>query len=1240
MNRKFVACFESIVIIVSLFALCHFVDLSNEVLPLASGAPEDHENKTFDDWIDYFSGGTLTESEEWVTYPISSSAAGAGCCFISSDGQICGTAAPENCVPDSPFAQGSLCAETSFCEKGCCYDNSLGIYDKNVLEFVCPMEWVRDPNCNMPGAHLGCCILGESTVFETLGQCEVDSKVRAIGGSDVVDWRGDVGEAECLSLSAEQKEGSCVLGGGSCKFVSESDCLSYEGDFFEDYLCTSPSLNTSCKMTKQTKCVEGRDGVYFMDSCGNAANIYDSSRTEDLTYWDRVVRGSDLCGDENTESGNADSQDCGNCNRFAGGICASAGEDSFDVDVGGFYCRDTSCMFDGENYENGESWCVYDGAIGEGQDVVGSRHWKYVCSQGVVQVEPCADYRNQICIQNNEFEVEGEVVEFSNAACVANNWRECINLNSDKEEGLEMCEEALNCRVHNVQIADNFHFDVCLPKYPGGFSLTNERYAKTAESLCSMGSQTCTVVLAPKTWGGCKYVANKNCLSPVFAQEMNEFCTGLGDCGGSVNILGEYSENYVVREDGVLARGRFLSQAWIDTLKALANPVEGQFAEVEDYTEYLAASGVLGGPQDAPVNPEEEEEDVMGGTANSVATGLGGIGMAASYLAAYLPGAAASGTITSLGAAAGLGAEGTTVSVGASGLSASASAFGAIAIAAAVGMVAGAMLAKSMGLSPGGSMLMAAGGALIGIAAMGAYLGIFASVPIVGWIIAIIGVILMIIASFFMGSDCEPIEIAFECRSWQPSIGGDDCSKCNEDPLKPCSLYRCSSLGSGCELINVGTDDELCIEGNPNDATAPVIIRKTGFSGFDGMNYVDSEDGFTIVGVGGGCLPAYTPLAFGVVTSEPTQCRFDIVQEENFEDMDFLLGGNSYLYNHSTVFALPDPSHGQSQGTNWTGNLEIFVKCRDRAGLFSPGFFRIGMCVAEGDDVTAPVVVRTLPESGRLVSFGSAQEDIVVVTNELASCRWSEKDVSYSEMGNSFVCNDTLKAPSDLYGYKCTGTLPIGNATQNYYIRCMDQPWLLSESERNANVESYVYELRKSFEEISIDKISPASNFEINTDFTTIDLKIATSGGGENHRCSYSFTGYDRMIELFETGESRTHTQTLNRGAGVQTIYVECVDETGDFARNSTTFNIIRDTAEPAVARVWQQGGFVNLVLVEPGECRFSFDSCRFSWDEGHDIGSGTELRFAVVRGEKYHIKCQDDFGNLPNQCSVEIVAT
>ena len=106
--------------------------------------------------------------------------------------------------------------------------------------------------------------------------------------------------------------------------------------------------------------------------------------------------------------------------------------------------------------ENGESWCVYDGKIGNGKDVVGSRHWKYYCHDGEVKVEPCADYRQEIC-------VEGETVEedfsFTGASCRVNAWRACLDINSlaekkgktiSYEKVQEECEKNPDCYLKEL----------------------------------------------------------------------------------------------------------------------------------------------------------------------------------------------------------------------------------------------------------------------------------------------------------------------------------------------------------------------------------------------------------------------------------------------------------------------------------------------------------------------------------------------------------------------------------------------------------------------------------------------------------------------------------------------------------------------------------------------------------------------------------------------------------------------
>ena len=178
------------------------------------------------------------------------------------------------------------------------------------------------------------------------------------------------------------------------------------------------------------------------------------------------------------------------------------------------------------------------------------------------------------------------------------------------------------------------------------------------------------------------------------------------------------------------------------------------------------------------------------------------------------------------------------------------------------------------------------------------------------------------------------------------------------------------------------------------------------------------------------------------------------------------------------------------------------------------------------------------------VGFNSISKNISVVTNELSTCKWSKSDEDYTSMNNSMICNDTFNSPSDTLGYVCNTKLPVESSSNTYYIRCMDQPWLNDTSKRNANKQSVVYELRKPDKKITIDWIKPNKNFEIATKMTTINLQVHTSGGGDFHYCSYSFSGYNNTIAMFETGTTNMHSQSLERTAGKNKIYIKCHDET------------------------------------------------------------------------------------------------
>ena len=61
----------------------------------------------------------------------------------------------------------------------------------------------------------------------------------------------------------------------------------------------------------------------------------------------------------------------------------------------------------------------------------------------------------------------------------------------------------------------------------------------------------------------------------------------------------------------------------------------------------------------------------------------------------------------------------------------------------------------------------------------------------------------------------------YECEPWQAPWGGKDCDKCGKDG-RPCTKYRCQSLGQACEFFDNG-DQNLCLS-SKNDGMSPRIV--------------------------------------------------------------------------------------------------------------------------------------------------------------------------------------------------------------------------------------------------------------------------------------------------------------------------------------------------------------------------------------------------------------------------------
>ncbi len=534
------------------------------------------------------------------------------CCEKTESGGWCINAPEETC--DSGFKSSpTSCETTSYCKLGTCYDSEEGICMGNTPQRVCSDAggtWDSRSVEEVPQCQLGCCIIADQAAFVPLVRCKRLSTLFGVEN----DYRSDItNEVSCIATAQAQDMGACVYEKDFdrvCEFTTRADCgagervetvngtevaLSEQRTFYEDFLCSAEELSTSCAKQTSTSCYRGQ--VYWIDSCGNRENIYSSDK---VRSWNngKVAEADDIC-DPNDGS----NKNCGNCDYMLGSRCAE-----WEGVFGGpadsdYYCQRTECVdADGEKRINGEAWCVYDDNVGEGNDQVGSRYFRETCVDGEVRVEPCADYRNEICLWSY---IETSAGDFGTSGCRVNRWQDCTAqededdcLNIDRRDciwepsiaglligagssdgggvgsstysnptstgsfsnptytgnvvapitgksifGGDDDEEVVEKTVTNRASG------VCLPNFPPGLAFWEEG---SASQICGQASAKCIVTyekgLLDDNW---KCVEGCECLEEEWALGANRICTALGDCGGYVNYQGEYTDDgYVWTVDG------------------------------------------------------------------------------------------------------------------------------------------------------------------------------------------------------------------------------------------------------------------------------------------------------------------------------------------------------------------------------------------------------------------------------------------------------------------------------------------------------------------------------------------------------------------------------------------------------------------------------------------------------------------------------------------------------------------
>lgn len=1097
------------------------------------------------------------------------------CCEETISGNSCQTASPDQCNQQYRVTPTN-CEETNFCEIGCCISENTGICNQATSRRDCEKiegTFKQGPECNVQECKKGCCILGDQTKWTTEKNCKFEGNTE--NKNILTEWRFDENsdtELECLFNVEKDKEGACIFdseGKKKCVFTTLGECVSRTGSEAnfdrEGKLCSNPVFNTTCIAKNHTGCLEGQEDVYYFDSCGNKENV---------------------------------AQDC---DLFRGTYCGMNGEKAI--------CKDVDCDTNGDgvsNRKNGESWCSYDGKIGDGKDPAGSRHVKHICYFGSERLAPCSDFRNEICVQEDTFTKDGE--SFSQAACRVNQWRTCLSYNNGgKDKIVSKCEKNPDCRVKEIDMSGSFQFKVCLPNYPPGFDLNFEQdllnndgsldpdyyRPSSADGICSSATQRCT-----ETWKcgifGCICIDNCDCHTEKFTREMNDFCVSLGDCGAYINYIGDYSDggySVSVVQKGEKAPPR-LSSGQLSSFSKYAGEQPGQkpaspggieffqsidsklLPEVQTENgnisaferELMAASGAYGSPLLIKILTNKNESSVFGN--------LDGISAGPIGLSRF------SGAISSIQAA------------------------------------ISAQIQKTDEEQPKDmSMIIAMVASLI------AY--VITQSIVIAMVAALLG--------FLFGlSWIKYVDIDFTCMPWEPPDGGEKCNECNKLDV-PCTEYRCESLGSLCQLINKGTGNELCIA-KPANETSPIItpFDNAISTGYKYQNV--RSDGFEIVNASTGeCIEPYTSVDFGIKVDPFARCRISNDSKEDYNEMTELFGpkGNYILPAHVTKLFFPNPEAFRNvynltdSQIEELGKWELYVKCKTASGKINPEPYQIKTCIKPGPDLTPPRITLTQPLSGGFIEYNVDEKEVLFYVNEPSQCRWSDRDEDFNKMNNTIQC-ETNPAIFTQFGWKCSTKLNgLKNNTQ-FFVRCQD-----TSDNKNTMVESYLYEIKTSESNLTISEIIPRVE-EImvsGVEPVSVKLRVSTSGGALDGEASCRWEGNNYGDSfVYEGNGSDIHEYNLNLLQGRYDLNFFCEDVARNKAQNSTSFTIKIDKYGPRVIRILYDFG-LKITTNENAECKYSFNR-KFDYDNATKMsGSGTEHNAPWIF-KTYYVQCSDQYKN------------
>lgn len=492
-----------------------------------------------------------------------------------------------------------------------------------------------------------------------------------------------------------------------------------------------------------------------------------------------------------------------------------------------------------------------------------------------------------------------------------------------------------------------------------------------------------------------------------------------------------------------------------------------------------------------------------------------------------------------------------------------------------------------------------------------------------------------IFGSIFGIGKTKKKETIFTCKPWGPPVGGDDCYRCNSDPNKICTEYRCLALGTACRLdTNVyGEESPQCYDAYEQDNIPPTVT----FSEFKPGTKTESGGAFNIRPPGGGnCFINFTKVNITLTTTEGNApegaaCKWDY-ENKPYDEMENYLRENGRFV---TTHMLENFPLTGSSNTN-----SIFIRCIDRKGNKKAEALRINYCIDPTPDTLPPKIEGFNPPSNSYVAYGVENTTFSAILDApVDGCRFDySTGVAYENMTQEMLCSDPDSIP---WEFNCDGLIEGISGTKTIYIKCND-------SSGNINVYDEEYTVRQTQNPLLIETIVPANNTLIDERITQenpFTLGVRTKGGafGGKTNCRFRFVEAGWNDFFSEENSTRHEYSFTNLREGNNTIKIDCSDAAGNNVVDYLYLVVDIDTEKPNVVRAFHAGSFLRIITDEDAQCYANTNTntaCNFDMNTTTIIeyGNDTVHNLNWDPDKTFFIQCIDKYGNGADDFGCELI--